>query len=85
MTCGVASVEIVQRICHACRNNSVAFSMLASEDSIIAANYVPNAGKAAASAFRKWDEDFKSRFEQGSATECVADLMWALRALAYPW
>jgi hypothetical protein len=25
--------------------------MLASEDSIIAANYVPNAGKAAASAF----------------------------------
>jgi len=30
--------------------------MLAAEGSIFTANYVPNAGKAAASAFRKWDE-----------------------------
>jgi hypothetical protein len=30
--------------------------MLPAEGSIITANYVPNAGKATASAFRKWDE-----------------------------
>ena len=69
MTCGVASVEIVQRICHECRKNSVAFSMLPAEGSIITANYVPNAGKAIASAFRKWDEVLRVGLNK-SATEC---------------
>ena len=32
--------------------------MMPVEGPIITANYVPNPGKAAASAFRKWDEGF---------------------------
>jgi hypothetical protein len=66
MTCGVASVEIVQRICHVCRNNSVAFSMLLAGGSIIIANYVPSAGKAAASAFRKWDAVLRVGLNKGA-------------------
>jgi hypothetical protein len=48
--------EFVQRICHVWRNNSVAFSMTAATGTIVSSNFVPNAGKAAASSFRNWDE-----------------------------
>ena len=63
-------MEIVQRICHECRKNSVAFSMLPAEGSIITANYVPNAGKATASAFRKWDESSSYGSRECAGTDC---------------
>jgi hypothetical protein len=53
------------------------------EGSINTANSVPNAGKAAAGASRKRDEDFKNIFEPVAQWN-VADLVCgALRELAY--
>jgi hypothetical protein len=49
--------RLVQRICHASRNNTVAFSMMARDSCKCCREFVPKTGKGDVSGFRKWDED----------------------------
>src|SRR5215204_6507639 len=62
MTCvALRPWGFVQRICHVCRNNSVAFSTGPGGGLTLTANFVPNVANADVSAFRKWDEGLSAK------------------------